>query len=30
LTFGCQVLHSEDLNPGQHYDGVQVRNSFLA
>ena len=27
---GCQTLHSEDLNPGQAYDGVQVRNPFLS
>jgi len=27
---GCQTLHSEDLNPGQAYEGVQVRNPFLA
>jgi predicted nucleic acid-binding protein len=27
---GCQTLHSEDLNPGQAYDGVQVLNPFLA
>ena len=27
---GCQTLHSEDLNPGQQYEGVQVRNPFLA
>jgi len=27
---GCGTLHSEDLNPGQAYDGVQVRNPFLA
>jgi predicted nucleic acid-binding protein len=27
---GCQLLHSEDLNPGQQYEGVQVRNPFLA
>jgi predicted nucleic acid-binding protein len=26
----CQTLHSEDLNPGQDYDGIQVRNPFLA
>ena len=26
----CQTLHSQDLNPGQQYDGVQVRNPFLA
>ena len=25
---GCQTLHSEDLSPGQAYDGVQVRNPF--
>jgi predicted nucleic acid-binding protein len=27
---GCATLHSEDLNPGQFYQGVQVRNPFLA
>jgi predicted nucleic acid-binding protein len=27
---GCETLHSEDLNPGQLYEGVQVRNPFLA
>lgn len=27
---GCGTLHSEDLNAGQAYDGVQVRNPFLA
>ena len=27
---GCQTLHTEDLNPGQEYEGVQVRNPFLA
>jgi hypothetical protein len=26
---GCATPHSEDLNPGQAYDGVQVRNPFL-
>jgi predicted nucleic acid-binding protein len=25
---GCQVLHSEDLNAGQAYDGVEVSNPF--
>ena len=25
---GCETLHSEDLNPGQTYAGVQVRNPF--
>ncbi|MGH3150078.1 MAG: PIN domain-containing protein [Streptosporangiaceae bacterium] len=25
---GCQILHSEDLNAGQVYEGVQVRNPF--
>jgi predicted nucleic acid-binding protein len=24
----CQTLHSEDLNSGQEYDGIQVRNPF--
>ena len=27
---GCQTLYSEDLNPGQVYDGVTVVNPFLA
>ena len=27
---GCATVHSEDLNPGQDYDGVQARNPFLA
>lgn len=27
---GCQTLHSEDLHHGQEYEGVQVRNPFLA
>jgi predicted nucleic acid-binding protein len=27
---GCATLHSEDLNPAQSYEGVQVRNPFLA
>jgi predicted nucleic acid-binding protein len=27
---GCGTLHSEDLNPGQVYGGVQVRSPFLA
>jgi predicted nucleic acid-binding protein len=26
---GCGTLHSEDLNPGQEYEGVQVSNPFL-
>jgi predicted nucleic acid-binding protein len=26
---GCGTLHSEDLNPGQACEGVQVRNPFL-
>jgi predicted nucleic acid-binding protein len=25
----CQILYSEDLNPGQDYDGVLLRNPFL-
>ena len=24
----CKVVHSEDLNDGQSYDGVKVRNPF--
>jgi len=27
---GCQTLHSEDLNAGQSYEGVQVRNPFAS
>lgn len=27
---GCDTLYSEDLNPGQRYDGVQVVNPFVA
>ena len=27
---GCAIVHSEDLNPGQEYDGVQVRDPFPA
>jgi hypothetical protein len=23
-----QILHAEDLNAGQEYDGVEVRNPF--
>jgi predicted nucleic acid-binding protein len=26
----CKTLYSEDLNPGQDYDGVRVVNPFLA
>jgi predicted nucleic acid-binding protein len=26
----CQTLHSEDLNPGQAFEGVQVLNPFAA
>lgn len=26
----CQILHSEDLNSGQEYDGIQVSNPFPA
>lgn len=25
---GCQIVHSEDLNDGQDYDGVRVENPF--
>jgi predicted nucleic acid-binding protein len=28
-TLGCRTLYSEDLNHGQRYDGVQVRNPFV-
>ena len=27
---GCQILHTEDLDAGQEYDGVEVRNPFPA
>ena len=27
---GCGTLHSEDLNPGQAYEDIQVSNPFLA
>ena len=27
---GCGTLYSEDLNPGQAYEGVRVSNPFLA
>lgn len=27
-SLGCRVLYSEDLNPGQSYDGVLVVNPF--
>lgn len=26
---GCEVLYSEDLNPGQTYEGVRVENPFV-
>ncbi|HUY45807.1 MAG TPA: PIN domain-containing protein [Streptosporangiaceae bacterium] len=29
-SLGCGTLFSEDLNPEQRYDGVRVRNPFLA
>ena len=25
---GCNIVHSEDLNSGQEYEGVEVRNPF--
>lgn len=28
IQLGCRTLWSEDLNPGQIYDGVQVTNPF--
>jgi len=28
-SLGCGRLYSEDLNPGQLYEGVRVRNPFL-
>jgi predicted nucleic acid-binding protein len=28
-SLGCGTLYSEDLNPGQQYGGVRVRNPFL-
>ena len=27
---GCHTVYSEDLNPGQNYDGVRVVNPFPA
>ena len=27
---GCHTVYSEDLNDGQDYDGVRVRNPFVA
>jgi hypothetical protein len=27
---GCQIPHSENLDAGQEYDGVEVRNPFPA
>ena len=27
---GCTAVYSEDLNPGQNYDGVTVINPFAA
>ena len=27
---GCQILYSEDLDAGQEYEGVEVRNPFPA
>ena len=27
---GCKTLHSEDLDSGQIYDGIEVRNPFAA
>jgi predicted nucleic acid-binding protein len=27
---GCEILHSEDLNPGLDYEGVRVLNPFPA
>jgi predicted nucleic acid-binding protein len=29
VSLGCGILYSEDLNPGQLYEGVRVRNPFL-
>jgi predicted nucleic acid-binding protein len=29
-SLGCGILYSEDLNPRQQYEGVRVRNPFLA
>ncbi len=26
----CSMVYSEDLNPGQFYSGVEVRNPFAA
>lgn len=29
-ALGCRTLYSEDLNPGQDYDGVRVVNPFVS
>jgi predicted nucleic acid-binding protein len=29
-SLGCGTLYSEDLNPGQQYETVRVRNPFLS
>jgi predicted nucleic acid-binding protein len=28
-SLGCTTLYSEDLHPGQQYEGVRVRNPFV-
>jgi predicted nucleic acid-binding protein len=28
LSLGAEVIWSEDLNPGQRYEGIVVRNPF--
>lgn len=30
VRLGCDMLYSEDLNPGQEYAGVRVQNPFAA
>jgi predicted nucleic acid-binding protein len=30
LSAGCNILYSEDLQAGQHVDGLQIANPFLA
>jgi predicted nucleic acid-binding protein len=27
-SLGCETLYTEDLNAGQSYDGVMVKNPF--
>jgi hypothetical protein len=28
-SLGCETLHTENLNAGQSYDGVMVKNPFV-